>query len=488
MAESAETNSCTSFARQTWTVSAVLLNMVAQGMVMSFPSVMLPGLKVDTVIKTDAEMMSWLASVVGLATFPGFLISAFLMEQWGRKTTHALVIVPGILGWLLIYFATNVTTLMAARILSGISAGASVILGAVVIGEYTSPQHRGMFLNLKTAVNYVGNTLVHLVGHYYPWRTVAIFALVHHIIAFGIVCTWPESPAWLATKCKFDQSEKSWMWLRGNDSESRIEFDSMITTQKQSLSKVSEKPNLKTHLMNFLQKFTKKDFMKPLLIIFFAEMLKEACGRHVFPAYALQIMDDITGDKSKSFYYTLSIDLITTLSATFSSALVRVVKRRTLLFVTGGASLAILTGICVYLYLTAIDVISKDRAWLPVSMFMLYFVLTNLGCTVIPLALLGEVFPVAHRGAGSAMSGLILGSFLLICLKITPAMLISVKVHGTFTIYGVAMATCLVALYFILPETKDRTLQEIEDYFNHGRFVSDEKDCDDKDENTKMLS
>ncbi|XP_063543156.1 facilitated trehalose transporter Tret1-like [Cydia strobilella] len=404
------------------------------------------------------------------------------MEQWGRKTTHALIIVPGILGWLLIYFATDVTTLMAARILCDISAGASLVLGAVIIGEYTSPQHRGMFLSLTT----IGNTLVHLVGHYYPWRTVAIFALVHHIVAFGIVCTWPESPAWLATKCKFNQSEKAWMWLRGNDTESRIEFDSMITAQKLRLSK-RENPNLKAHLLNFLQKSTKKNFMKPLLIIFFAEMLKEACGRNVFPAYALQIMDDITGDNSKSFYYTLTIDLIATLSATFSSALVRVVKRRTLLFVTGGASLAVLTSICTYLYLTAIDVVSKDRAWLPVSMFMLYFVLTNLGCTVTPLALLGEVFPVAHRGAGSAMSGLIMGSFLMICLKVTPAMLLSVKVYGTFAIYDVAMATCLVALYFILPETKDRTLQEIEDYFNHGRFVGEEKDCDDKEENTIML-
>ncbi|XP_063542892.1 facilitated trehalose transporter Tret1-like [Cydia strobilella] len=474
--------------KQSWAVSGVLLNMLGQGMVLSFPAVMLPGLKADdSTMKTDLETMSWLASVVGLASFPGFLISAFFMELWGRKISQALVILPGTLGWLLIYFATDVTMLMAGRILGGITAGASVTLGAVIIGEYTSPQLRGMFLNLKTAAVCVGNTLVHIVGHFYTWRTVAIFGLVPHIIAFGIVCTWPESPTWLAARFKFDKSEKAWLWLRGNDQNSRNEYDSMAIAQKQRLSEIQEKSSVQRHVVIFLQKFTRKDFQKPLLIILFAGILLETCGRHIFPAYALQIIEEISGDKSRTFYYTLIIDLITTFSSTFSSALVRMLKRRTLLFVTGGASLAVLMVICTYLYLSAADVISKDRAWLPVSMFMLYFLLANLGCTPIPLALLGEVFPVAHRGAGSAMSGLTLAICLMVALKITPAMLDSVKVYGTFAIFGVAMGLSLVVLYFILPETKDRTLQEIEDYFNHGRFLNDKKVRRDDDENTTML-
>ncbi|XP_048000606.1 facilitated trehalose transporter Tret1-like [Leguminivora glycinivorella] len=360
--------------KQSWAVSGVLLNMLGQGMVLSFPAVLLPGLKADdSTIRTDLDTMSWLASVVGLASFPGFLISAIFMELWGRKLSQILAIVPGTLGWLLIYFAKDVTTLMAGRILCGITAGASVTLGAVIIGEYTSPQLRGMFLNLKTASVCVGNTLVHLLGHLYTWRTVAIFGLVPHIIAFGIICTWPESPTWLAARFKFDESEKAWLWLRGNDRFSRNEYDSLARPQKQRLSEIREKSSVQRHVVLFLQKFTRKDFLKPLLIILFAGILLEACGRHIFPAYALQIIEEITEDKSKTFHYTLIIDLITTFSSMFSSALVRMLKRRILLFVTGGASLVVLMVICGYLYLTDIDVISKDRHWLPVSMFMLYF-------------------------------------------------------------------------------------------------------------------
>lgn len=409
------------------------------------------------------------------------------MEICGRRLTHALLIVPGTLGWLLIYFATGVPMLMAGRFLGGITAGSTVTLGAVVIGEYTSPQLRGMFLNLKTAAVCLGNTVVHIVGHYYHWKTVAIFGIVPHVVAFLIVCTWPESPAWLAARQKFSQSEKAWLWLRGDAADSKSEFDSMIRAQKERHAAASsEKSGIKKSVLDFLRKFTMKDFLKPLLIICLAGILLETCGRHIFPAHAQQIIEGITGDTSQSFYYTLVIDIITTVSSTFSSVLVRMLKRRTLLFMSGAAALVVLSGVCTCLYLTSIDVISKDRAWLPISMLMFYFTLANLGCTPIPLALLGEVFPIAHRGAGSAMSGLALALCLMVALKITPALLESVQVYGTFMIFGSAMGASLVALYFTLPETKDRTLQEIEEYFNNGRFT-DEKLRHDDEENLKML-
>ncbi|CAG5037887.1 unnamed protein product [Parnassius apollo] len=109
----------------------------------------------------------------------------------------------------------------------------------------------------------------------------------------------------------------------------------------------------------------------------------------------------------------------------------------------------------------------------------------NLGCTPIPLALLGEVLPLAHRGSGSAVAGLVMSLIMVVALQITPYLLESVKVYGTFTVFGSAMGLSLVTLYFILPETKDRTLQEIEDYFNYGRFRNEEEPSNNK-EDVKM--
>ncbi|XP_014354651.2 facilitated trehalose transporter Tret1 [Papilio machaon] len=461
--------------KQTWTVSAVLLNMFAQGMLLSYTSSLLPALRApDSDIQIDLNTASWLASCVGIAGIPGFFISAFLMNWRGRKQAHAIVLIPGLIGWLILYFANDVTTLAVGRVLGGFTAGATVSLGAVVIGEYTSPNNRGTFLNLKTASVCLGGLVMHILGTFYHWRIVALMTMVPYSISLAIICTWPESPAWLASKKKYESSEKAFKWLRGNSEESRKELHELIQAQKEK-PVTTKKMTVKSQLIQVLLKFTKSDFIKPLKIIIVSGILIEACGRHIFPAYASQIISEVTGDTSQSFYYTLGIDIIITGSATFSSVLVKIYKRRTLLFTSGFSALFVLFSVCAYLYLESKNVISSGNSIIPVVLFVIYFVSVNLGCTAIPLALCGEVWPLAHRDAGTAISGLVLSLAVLIGLQVTPHLLESIKVYGTFAVFGSVMGLALVILYFILPETKDRTLQEIEEYFIYGRYRDEHK-------------
>ncbi|XP_026762256.2 facilitated trehalose transporter Tret1-like [Galleria mellonella] len=473
-------------ARQIWTVSGVFTNMLVQGMVLSFPSCLLPGLReTDSPIKADLATASWLASSVGLSSMLGFLISSYLMDRCGRRISHLLVILPGISAWLFIYFAHNVLTLMLGRILAGITAGATVTLGAIVIGEYTSPEYRGMFLNLKSASVCLGNMVVHILHNFFNWKTIAIFGLIPQIFAFLIIYTWPESPAWLASKGQFQKAKETFFWLRGSSEREKLELSELFKKQEASLLKFGVESTLMNSLKVILKKFTRKDFIKPITIIVFTGILSEACGRHFFPAYATQIIDDITGDKTQSFYYTLSIDLIIISSIILSSILVKVINLRTLLFTTGVPALAVLTSVCVYLLLTFLDVISKERQWIPLSMIVIFFILVNLCCTPIPYLILGEILPLSHRSIGSSLSGLILSLFLMIALKITPYLLENINVHGTFTVYGGFVAVSLLLLYFMLPETKNKTLVEIEDYFNNGKYHS--YDETDKDIKRRML-
>ncbi|XP_069362452.1 facilitated trehalose transporter Tret1-like isoform X2 [Maniola hyperantus] len=469
--------------KQTWAVMGVLLNMLGQGMVLAFPSILLPALLApDSKIKADLDGASWAASCVAPAGIPGFFISSFLMDRIGRKFTHIIVMIPSIVGWVFIYFASNMSALIIGRILSGFTGAGTVILGAVVIGEFSSPANRGMFLNLKTTAVCLGNSMVHILGNYLTWNQIALVAMTPHLFALLIIFTWPESPAWLASKKKFEASEKSFYWLRGTSPESRGELEELIRAQKERDDQ-KKSMSILEKCLEIVNKFTKKDFVKPSIIMLFAGIILEACGRHFFAAYALQIIGEVTGSKTNSFYYTLAIDIIITTSAACSSVLVKVFKRRTLFFWSGFTALFILVCVCVYLFLSALGIISKDRPWIPIGLFVVYFILSNLGCTAIPLALLGELYPLAHRGVGAAVSGIILALTLMVTMQVTPYLLASVKVYGTFATYGAAMGLCLVGMYYILPETKDRTLQEIEYYFNFGKFRDDKID---NDEEAKM--
>ncbi|KAJ2944158.1 hypothetical protein O0L34_g18129 [Tuta absoluta] len=331
--------------------------MLGQGMVLSYPASLMPALTAaDAEIKTDLATASWIASSIGVAGIPGFFLSSFLMDRLGRRIAQILVIIPGILGWIITYLANTATALLIGRILCGISAGASVGLGAVIIGEYTSPGNRGMFLNLKTAVVCVGGMFIHIFGHFYNWRTVALISLAPCVLGLLIALTWPESPAWLASNEEFAKSEKAFYWLRGKDGRSEKEIKDLIRVQMER-AKTTVNISIKDKVGDILKKFTQRDFLKPMFIICLGSILLEAAGRHIFPAFALDIIGEITGSKRQSFALTLAIDLIIITSATFSSGLMKLMKRRLLLFTTGIASIVFLAAGCLYLFLVSRNII-----------------------------------------------------------------------------------------------------------------------------------
>lgn len=427
------------------------------------------------------------ASCVGITSCFGFLGSSFFMELCGRKWTHVLLLIPGSIGWLLISFATNYSMLLAGRLLGGIIIGGATAVGAVTIGEYTSPINRGLFLSMKTSVVCLGALAIHVLAHYVYWRTAAIISLVPQVIAFLNVLTWPESPSWLVSKNKFEECERSFFWLRGRSEESLKEFTALTQAQKKRAEFASEMTRVQTTLM-FFKKFGRKDFVLPVLIILFGFMLHEACGKHVFPAYALDFVGKITGDHSQTFIYTLCMDLIITVSSTVSCVLIKSFPRRSVLYYGGISSMVTLLAVSLYLFLSSKGIAPNDKPWIPCSLIVLYLIVSNIGCTSIPMILLGEIFPLPHRGAGTGVAGLIMSLTLLLFLQMTPRLMAAINVYGTFTVFSLFISLTLLVLYFILPETKDRTLQEIEDYFNNGRFLDTKKDVEDDEARKKMLS
>ncbi|XP_041984065.1 sugar transporter ERD6-like 7 [Aricia agestis] len=222
--------------KQTWIFMGVFFNDISQGMVISFPSIMQTALLAsDSDVKVDLNTASWIASVIGIGAMIGFGTSSFLMELYGRKLTYILYLSLGVIGWLCLYFGTNVPVLVIGRLLGGVSSSSTTSVGSVVLGEYTSPKHRGTFLNLKAATLCLGNLALHLIGQFLYWRTVTLIAIGSAAVALLIVLTWPESPSWFASVKRFKDCEKTFYWLRGRNADSDQELKEMVIAQKERL-------------------------------------------------------------------------------------------------------------------------------------------------------------------------------------------------------------------------------------------------------------
>lgn len=138
--------------------------------------------------------------------------------------------------------------------------------------------------------------------------------------------------------------------------------------------------------------------------------------------------------------------------------------RRPLLLVSGVTTSLAMALVGTYFYLQ-----DRGRAGglglLPVGSLLLFMVGFSVGYANIPFLLMGELLPVRQRSVLSSLAGSFnLGTMFLV-IKTYPQLRHAMGTDGTFWLYS---ALCLASCIFVallLPETKGKTLDEIESYF-----------------------
>lgn len=417
----------------------------------------------------------------------GFFVCPIFMARFGRRWVFASYTIILVIAWMIIYFATNITTLMIGRLVGGLAIASMYCSGCTIVAEYTAPEIRGLFLNIKTLILYCGYLYMHVVGHYLHWRTVALLSITPCVISLLNNLTWPESPFWLASKNRFQECADHFYYLRGRDEKTVKELESIIRAQKLKKSHLLETMSFSEKVVNFAKKFKQKNFLKPLAIVFFLGILCETSGRHFFPAYAVDIIMEITHDKENSLYYIIGVDLLSLVSAIISCILIKVIGRKPLLFFSGITATVLLLTISLVSYLISRGFEMPGNPWLVPTLVGTFFVVANLGCTAIPFVIYAEIFPMAHRECGAGLGGATLTFTFFIYLKVMPYLLTNLKLHGMFAVFSVGMVVSLVYLYFEMPETRNRTLQEIEEYLDHGRYLDGENRRSNEDDAKELM-
>ena len=105
-----------------------------------------------------------------------------------------------------------------------------------------------------------------------------------------------------------------------------------------------------------------------------------------------------------------------------------------------------------------------------------FSVITNLriafvGSTIQPAA--GELLPSDMRSLGCGLLGALDNVSVFVAVKTVPALVSGLGIHGAFLLYSCCCLANIVICFFVMPETKGLTLEEIEDsYKKRERRVS----------------
>lgn len=97
--------------------------------------------------------------------------------------------------------------------------------------------------------------------------------------------------------------------------------------------------------------------------------------------------------------------------------------------------------------------------------FCSFTAVSTIGYLVVPWVMIGEVYPARVRGILGGMTTCAGHMFVFSVVKTFPMLQQLAGIHGAFWFYGVVSSLGTIFFYFFLPETKGKTLEEIEDYF-----------------------
>lgn len=358
--------------------------------------------------------------------------------------------------------------------------GMSASLGPVLIGEYTSPKNRGAFLTTISLTIATGVLTVHTMGSYLTWQVTALVCAFISFVDLIIVIYSPESPSFLADHGRYEESKRIFRWLRGDEEEEELQkmIETAIVVKESKFDaniKESFSQKLKRNSAYFAVTIKKKEFYKPIFIMMHIYTLGQWSGANILAAYTVDIFTNVIGKDINVALLIITLDAQRIFSNTMAVFVIKKINRRTMLFTTVGINILAFLSIASYTY-------AKDHNILPfhpypiigVLLIHLHMFTIATGTVPLPFIIAGELFPLEYRSLAGGISVLFLSANLFITVKTVPFFFKSIGIYGTYAIYAVVVGYCLLIAFFFLPETKDRTLQDIENEFR-GRPLTIEE-------------
>ncbi|XP_050093494.1 facilitated trehalose transporter Tret1-like [Anopheles aquasalis] len=402
----------------------------------------------DSPLPVTPDESSWVVSILVLTSIAGPVLSAWLIDKFGRKLTLLLAVLPSIVGWILIGVGESVTVLFISRALSGISYGMAYSSMPLYLGEIASDRIRGSIGTLLTVMAKTGILLEYAIGPYVAYSTLAWISIAFPVTFFALFLWLPESPYYLLGKERTEQAEQNLRWLR-RTSDVQTELAMMQAAVERS------KRNRGT-----FRDLLNRGNRRSLIIILGLGALQQLCGSQAVIAYSQQIFDQVNiGLKAQESSIIMAV--IQLVTAALSSSIVdRIGRRPLLLFSTVGCAIGTFI-VGLYFFLDQQEVDVDGIGWIPLVVIMLYIVCYTIGLATVPFAILGEIFPANVKAVAAAIYTMFAGSVGFGVSKLYQLISDEAGTYVSFWIFAACSAAFVVFVFALVPETKGKPLDQI---------------------------
>ncbi|MFC7343635.1 sugar porter family MFS transporter [Saccharopolyspora griseoalba] len=396
---------------------------------------------------SDAAQQFVVASLL-LGAIAGAVGAGPLVDRIGRKTTLIVLSAVFTLGALLSALAPSTDVLVVARILLGLAIGGSSLVVPTYIAEIAPPTLRGRLVSMNQLMITIGIFTSYLVGYAFAesggWRWMLGLAVVPSVIMLIGLFTLAESPRWLLTKGRAEEARNA--LLRTH---SPADADASLDEMRETMREES--------------RFSYRDLLKPklrpaVLLGFAVAATNQLVGVNAVIYYAPTILKQAGMGDSAAILSSVGIGAANMIFTMLALLLIDKVGRRPLLLGGTAVVVAVLFGLGALYLLPSVH----GLGLLLTAGLMLYEAAFAASLGLAIWLINSEVFPTAVRGKAAGV-GTVTHWGLDFLISISVLTLINaLTATGLFWIYGLFGLVGLVYLYRNLPETKNRTLEDIE--------------------------
>jgi MFS transporter, SP family, arabinose:H+ symporter len=396
----------------------------------------------------SAARTGWVASSALVGCFFGALVAGAISDRFGRKKVLLLSAVFFTVSAVWCGFSRTSTDLVMARLVGGLGIGIASLVSPLYIAEIAPPKIRGMLVALQQLAIVLGilgaffsnSVVLHTdLTEAAKWRWMFGLGAFPAAVFLLLILPVPESPRWLTKQGAVEQARA---------------ILTRVVGEEEAGAEMAAITDAVSHEGATLQDLFKPGSVRAIVIGVTLMILTQVTGINAIMYYAPEVFKQAGSGAAAAFNDTVWVGLTNLVFTLLSMAVVDRLGRKPLLLIGAtcmGLALAFV-GYSFYAKLSGLGVLLGVLAYVGSFAF-------SMG--VVGWMLVSEIYPTRTRGRAMSLAT---GAVWAACFAVSQTFPIfkEISIAGTFWGYG---ALCVVAVVFVwrfVPETKGRTLEEIE--------------------------
>jgi len=432
-----------------WYVLSVTLVAAIGGLIFGFDTAIVAGATryMKEQFSLDSLQEGWAVSVVLIGCMFGAGLAGPISDRIGRRRLMLVSAVLFLVSAVGCALPRTITAFVIFRFIGGLGIGSAAVLSPLYIAEIAPARVRGALVSVNQLAIVTGILLAYFVNWAFAgagpanWRWMYAMGAVPSVLFFFLLLGVPESPRWLVKN--------------GREDEARTVLTRADSAEAAAAGIREIKDTLALEEGSFRELF-RPAFRRPLLIAVVLAVFQQITGINAILYYAPRIFEGAGFERMSAIGQSTIVGLVNMLFTVVAIVLADRVGRRPLLLVaTGGMGVSLVLLGAAFKF----PVLPASALLLIILLYIAFFA-SAMGPLV--WVVMAEIFPIKVRGSAMGMATLVLWLADFAVTLTFPV--ISDRFHPAtaFWLYAAMCALDLVFMWFFLPETKGKTLEEIE--------------------------